>query len=137
MYSSFQIAKHYVESALDYSKDILIGEGHQGPFDHLLKLKNYSLNQCMPRPFDPSSLLLYAVTDSKMNKKWGRSISDAVQAAIEGGATIVQLRFDLKAPAPFSSIKTTVGKAQHKYMYKFMIQKYVKIYSNNGMDELF
>ncbi|XP_020395459.2 probable thiamine biosynthetic bifunctional enzyme, chloroplastic [Zea mays] len=27
-----------------------------------------------------------------MNKKWGRSIKDAVKAAIEGGATIVQLR---------------------------------------------
>ncbi|KAL1539175.1 thiamine biosynthetic bifunctional enzyme TH1, chloroplastic [Salvia divinorum] len=85
-------AKHYVESALDYSKDILIGEGHQGPFDHLLTLKNNALNECMPRPFDPSSLLLYAVTDSNMNKRWGRSISEAVQAAIEGGATIVQLR---------------------------------------------
>lgn len=103
LYSSFQRAKQYVESALDYSKDILIGEGHQGPFDHLLKLKNNALNQCVPRPFDPNSLLLYAVTDSNMNKKWGRSISDAVQAAIEGGATIVQLRFDLKATAPFSS----------------------------------
>lgn len=103
LYFSFQRAKQYVESALDYSKDILIGEGHQGPFDHLLKLKNNALNQRVSRPFDPNSLLLYAVTDSNMNKKWGRSISDAVQAAIEGGATIVQLRFDLKAPAPFSS----------------------------------
>ena len=28
-----------------------------------------------------------------MNKKWGHSISDAVKAAIEGGATIIQLRF--------------------------------------------
>ncbi|XP_057811220.1 thiamine biosynthetic bifunctional enzyme TH1, chloroplastic [Salvia miltiorrhiza] len=92
LFSAIKIAKLYVESALDYSKDILIGEGHQGPFDHLLKLKNNTLNQCVPRPFDPSSLLLYAVTDSRMNKKWGRSISDAVQAAIEGGATIVQLR---------------------------------------------
>ncbi|KAK9677997.1 hypothetical protein RND81_11G181100 [Saponaria officinalis] len=30
--------------------------------------------------------------DSRMNKKWGRSIADAVRAAIDGGATIVQLR---------------------------------------------
>ncbi|XP_042019677.1 thiamine biosynthetic bifunctional enzyme TH1, chloroplastic [Salvia splendens] len=92
LFSAVKRAKQYVESALYYSKDILIGEGHQGPFDHLLKLKNNALNQCVPRPFDPNSLLLYAVTDSNMNKKWGRSISDAVQAAIEGGATIVQLR---------------------------------------------
>jgi hypothetical protein len=42
--------------------------------------------------FNPDDLFLYAVTDSRMNKKWGRSIKDAVKAAIEGGATIVQLR---------------------------------------------
>uniref|UniRef100_A0A0E0HCG9 Pyridoxamine kinase/Phosphomethylpyrimidine kinase domain-containing protein n=1 Tax=Oryza nivara TaxID=4536 RepID=A0A0E0HCG9_ORYNI len=35
---------------------------------------------------------LHHMTDSGMNKKWGRSIKEAVQAAIEGGATIVQLR---------------------------------------------
>lgn len=92
MYSFIQIAKRYVESALDYSKDILIGGGHQGPFDHFMKLKNDA-----HQPFDPSSLLLYAVTDSRMNKKWGRSMSDAVKAAIEGGATIIQLRFVLNA----------------------------------------
>lgn len=62
-----------------------------------MKLKNNTLR----RPFDPSSLLLYAVTDSGMNKKWGRSMSDAVRAAIEGGATIVQLRFVLKPLASF------------------------------------
>jgi hydroxymethylpyrimidine kinase/phosphomethylpyrimidine kinase/thiamine-phosphate diphosphorylase len=33
------------------------------------------------------------VTDSRMNKKWGHSIKDAVRSAIEGGATIVQLRY--------------------------------------------
>ena len=43
--------------------------------------------------FNPSDLFLYAVTDSRMNKKWGRSITDAVKAAIDGGATIIQLRF--------------------------------------------
>ncbi|KAL6515191.1 beta ketoadipyl CoA thiolase, th1 [Orobanche hederae] len=89
--SAVKIAKRYVESALDYSKDILIGGGCQGPFDHLLKLKNNAL-PCARQPFDSSDLLLYAVTDSRMNKKWGRSMSDAVKAAVEGGATIVQLR---------------------------------------------
>jgi len=43
--------------------------------------------------FNPKDLLLYAVTDSGMNRKWGRSIAEAVKAAVEGGATIVQLRF--------------------------------------------
>ncbi|CAL5379793.1 unnamed protein product [Camellia sinensis] len=92
MLSAVKVAKRYVGSALDYSKDIAIGNGLQGPFDHLLKLKSNVHNSCRPQVFDPSDLFLYAVTDSGMNKKWGRSIADAVKAAIEGGATIVQLR---------------------------------------------
>lgn len=87
----WQVAKHYVETALGYSKDIHIGNGRQGPFDHLFKLKRNQNSSRLQR-FDPDDLLLYAVTDSKMNNKWGRSITDALKAAIEGGATIVQLR---------------------------------------------
>ncbi|KAM3377692.1 thiamine biosynthetic bifunctional enzyme TH1, chloroplastic isoform X1 [Capsicum galapagoense] len=88
MLSAVKVAKRYVEAALSYSKNITIGGGCQGPMDHLLKLKS----TVQRRPFDPSDLFLYAVTDSRMNKKWGRSIVDAVKAAIEGGATIIQLR---------------------------------------------
>ncbi|KZV49807.1 Thiamin biosynthesis protein isoform 1 [Dorcoceras hygrometricum] len=92
VFSAVKIAKRYVETALDYSRDIRIGGGHQGPFDHLMKLKNSALDLHVRRPFDPSDLLLYAVTDSRMNQKWGRSISDSVEGAIQGGATIIQLR---------------------------------------------
>ncbi|KAL8117118.1 hypothetical protein AgCh_015139 [Apium graveolens] len=91
MLPAVRVAKHYVETALDYSKDIHIGNGLQGPFDHLCKLKRNQSSRRLQR-FDPDDLLLYAVTDSKMNNKWGRSITDAVKAAIEGGATIIQLR---------------------------------------------
>eukprot|EP00258_Populus_trichocarpa_P036571 XP_024452590.1 thiamine biosynthetic bifunctional enzyme TH1, chloroplastic isoform X3 [Populus trichocarpa] len=87
-----QVAKRYVETALEYSKDILIGNGIQGPFDHLLRLKSGSHSFHRKDAFNPSDLFLYAVTDSGMNKKWGRSTVDAVAAAIQGGATIVQLR---------------------------------------------
>lgn len=86
------MAKRYVETALEYSKDILIGNGIQGPFDHLLRLKSGSHSFHRKDAFNPSDLFLYAVTDSGMNKKWGRSTVDAVAAAIQGGATIVQLR---------------------------------------------
>lgn len=71
----------------------MIGNGSQGPFDHFLALKNISKSSCRHDEFKPNDLLLYAVTDSGMNQKWGRSIADAVKAAVEGGATIVQLRF--------------------------------------------
>ncbi|XP_031272385.1 thiamine biosynthetic bifunctional enzyme TH1, chloroplastic-like isoform X1 [Pistacia vera] len=89
MLSAVKVAKRFIETALDYSKDLVIGNGPQGPFDHLLRLKNTS---CRQEAFNPSDLFLYAVTDSGMNKKWGRSITDAVKSAIEGGATIIQLR---------------------------------------------
>lgn len=78
---------------MDYSKDIAIGNGTQGPFDHLFRLKSNVQKSHRQVGFNPSDLFLYAVTDSGMNEKWGRSITDAVKAAIEGGATIVQLRF--------------------------------------------
>lgn len=89
----WQVAKRYIETALDYSRDIVIGNGSQGPFDHFLALKNISQSSLRQDRFNPNDLLLYAVTDSGMNRKWGRSIADAVKAAVEGGATIVQLRF--------------------------------------------
>ncbi|KAB1207061.1 Thiamine biosynthetic bifunctional enzyme TH1, chloroplastic [Morella rubra] len=92
MLPAVKVAKRYVETALDYSKDIVIGNGPQGPFDHLLRLKSSVKSSCRQVGFNPSDLLLYAVTDSRMNQKWSRSITDAVKAAIEGGATIVQLR---------------------------------------------
>lgn len=88
-----QVAKRYVETALSYGKDMAIGNGPQGPFDHFLKLKNATQRSSAQHAFHPEDLFLYAVTDSRMNKRWGHSITDAVKAAIEGGATIVQLRF--------------------------------------------
>ncbi|XP_076903411.1 thiamine biosynthetic bifunctional enzyme TH1, chloroplastic-like [Bidens hawaiensis] len=90
MLSAVKVAKRYVETALEYGKTISIGTGPQGPFDHLFKLKRNKSNRT--QLFDPNDLFLYAVTDSGMNKRWGHSITDAVKSAIEGGATIVQLR---------------------------------------------
>lgn len=92
MLSAVKVAKCFVETALDYSKDIVIGSGPQGPFDQLLRLKSTSRQSHRAEAFNPSDLFLYAVTDSGMNRKWGRSITDAVKAALEGGATIIQLR---------------------------------------------
>ncbi|KAI4977969.1 hypothetical protein ZWY2020_014523 [Hordeum vulgare] len=92
MLNAVQVAKNFVESALHHSKDLVIGNGPQGPFDHLFRLKRPPYNIGSQQRFNPDSLFLYAVTDSRMNKKWGHSIEDAVKAAIEGGATIVQLR---------------------------------------------
>ncbi|KAF8104977.1 hypothetical protein N665_0165s0062 [Sinapis alba] len=91
MLSAVKVAKRFVDTALNYSKDIGIGSGMQGPFDHFLGLKK-DPQTYRQSTFTPDDLLLYAVTDSRMNKKWNRSIVDAVKAAIIGGATIIQLR---------------------------------------------
>lgn len=92
MLAAVKTAKRFIETALDYSRDLVIGNGTQGPFDHFLVLKNMSQSSSRQHRFKPNDLLLYAVTDSAMNRKWGRSIAEAVKAAVEGGATIVQLR---------------------------------------------
>lgn len=88
----WQVAKRFVESALEYSREIVVGDGPQGPFDHLLRMKREMQGSRKHWTFEPKRLFLYAVTDPEMNRRWGRSVTDAVKAAIEGGATIVQLR---------------------------------------------
>ncbi|GAB2278931.1 beta ketoadipyl CoA thiolase, th1 [Dionaea muscipula] len=92
MLSAVKVAKRFVETALVYAKDFTIGNGPQGPFDQFLKLKNTVSRSSLQHAFSPEGLFLYAVTDSGMNNKWGRSVTHAVKAAIDGGATVIQLR---------------------------------------------
>ncbi|CAN0880743.1 Thiamine biosynthetic bifunctional enzyme TH1, chloroplastic [Linum grandiflorum] len=87
--SAIKLAKRYVQTVLEYGKDIRIGNGAQGPFDHFSRLK---YNSSIYNAFNGNDLFLYAVTDSGMNEKWGRPMEVAVKEAIEGGATIIQLR---------------------------------------------
>ncbi|XP_024394819.1 thiamine biosynthetic bifunctional enzyme TH1, chloroplastic isoform X1 [Physcomitrium patens] len=84
-------SKRYLKDVLEENATLKIGEGKQGPVNHLFKLSDWEKSSTQSK-FRPESLLLYAVTDSSMNKTWGRSTSEAVRAAIEGGATIVQIR---------------------------------------------
>ncbi|MQL71168.1 hypothetical protein Taro_003442 [Colocasia esculenta] len=92
MLQAVQAAKDFVENALFHSKDVLIGSGPQGPFDHFVKIKDHIRSVTEKQQFRSDDLLLYAITDPRMNKRWGRSITDAVKSAIEGGATMIQLR---------------------------------------------
>jgi hydroxymethylpyrimidine kinase/phosphomethylpyrimidine kinase/thiamine-phosphate diphosphorylase len=84
-------AKQYLADTLQQSAGLKIGRGAQGPLNHLYKLSNWGKTST-ERQFNPETLLLYAVTDTAMNKRWGRSTADAVRGAIEGGATIIQIR---------------------------------------------
>nr|GEU97894.1 thiamine biosynthetic bifunctional enzyme TH1, chloroplastic isoform X1 [Tanacetum cinerariifolium] len=134
MLSAVKVAKQYVETALEYSKSLNIGKGPQGPFDHLFKLKRNAISSSRLQPFEPSDLFLYAVTDSGMNKRWGRSITDAVRAAILGGATIVQIRMEekdhylyettlsmLRASVAAGSLDATLSKLINKHSLCFLI----------------
>ncbi|KAB2628393.1 thiamine biosynthetic bifunctional enzyme TH1 [Pyrus ussuriensis x Pyrus communis] len=85
MLEAVKAAKFFVETALDYSKDIFIGNGPQGPFDHLTRLKSNIHNSGRQVRFNPSDLFLYAVTDSRMNRKWGHSIVQLREKDIETG----------------------------------------------------
>lgn len=89
-----QAAKKYLAEVLEQSATLKLGEGAQGPVNHLFKLSNWGKTS-QQRKFRPESLFLYAVTDSSMNRRWGRSTSEAVRGAIEGGATIIQIRSDV------------------------------------------
>ncbi|KAJ4964515.1 hypothetical protein NE237_024454 [Protea cynaroides] len=121
-----KIAKCFVESALDYSKELVIGTGPQGPFDHLFKLSSNG-NSYRRQGFNPSDLFLYAVTDSRMNKKWGRSISDAVKAAIDGGATIIQLREKEAETRDFVDAAKACKEIAHSYGVPLLINDRVDV----------
>ncbi|KAJ7533975.1 hypothetical protein O6H91_13G073900 [Diphasiastrum complanatum] len=84
-------AKEYLSIVLKHSKKLMIGKGPQGPLNHLYGLANL-VDMTNQMRLNPRDLMLYAVTDSDMNRRWHRSSSEAVRAAVEGGATIVQLR---------------------------------------------
>ncbi|KAK4271180.1 hypothetical protein QN277_019911 [Acacia crassicarpa] len=120
-------AKHFIETALDYSKDIVIGNGAQGPFDHFFALKKVHQSSYRQDKFNPNDLLLYAVTDSGMNRKWGRSISDAVKAAVEGGATIVQLREKHAETREFLDAAKACLKICHSYGVPLLINDRIDI----------
>eukprot|EP00249_Psilotum_nudum_P006949 c20185_g1_i1 orf=258-1892(+) len=115
-----QAAKTYVQEALQRSTKLSIGKGPQGPLNHLFKLVDWDLISTKAQ-FQPSSLLLYAVTDSNMNRKWCRSTSEAVRDAIEGGATIVQLREKGAESGEFLKEALACVKVAHEYGVPLLI----------------
>ena len=95
------LAKSYLHGALTASANLTIGGGAHGPLHH-----GYARHAWPPPPptgvggggyapaprLEPLDLSVYAITDAALNAKHGRTIGEAVRAAIAGGATVVQLR---------------------------------------------
>jgi hydroxymethylpyrimidine kinase / phosphomethylpyrimidine kinase / thiamine-phosphate diphosphorylase len=87
-------ARAFLQALLAASVPVSLGRGGHGPMNHSFAVDDYvgggsSGSKAAPLPLD---LRLYAVTDPRMNAAHGRSLVDAVAAAIAGGATVVQLR---------------------------------------------
>ncbi|CAM6099255.1 unnamed protein product [Calypogeia fissa] len=120
-----QAAKTYLTETLQKSVNLKIGTGRQGPLNHLHVLNQW--DSSLEQHFNPESLLLYAVTDSAMNRRWGRSTFEAVQAAIEGGATIVQIREKEAESADFLEEAEASLKVARKYGVPLIINDRVDI----------
>ena len=89
MLSAVKTAKAYVSQVIADSAGLSLGhESVQGAMHHQALRTRVSSGFLR----DPSTYKFYAVTDSKINEKNGRNLADAVVAAVQGGATIVQLR---------------------------------------------
>eukprot|EP00873_Tetraselmis_striata_P014891 jgi/Tetstr1/435155/TSEL_002612.t1 len=81
-------AKGYLSQALARSATLCIGNGSQRPFNHGFATADWAL-------MDNRSAVdysVYAVTDRACNAAAGRSAVEAAAAAIDGGATVIQLR---------------------------------------------
>ncbi|KAK3253210.1 hypothetical protein CYMTET_37526 [Cymbomonas tetramitiformis] len=85
-------SKAFITELLKRSSQITVGSGPQWPMHHAKMVEPHPGDAAARSPFDAASLRCYAVTDPNCNAKCGRSLRKAVELAIQGGATIVQLR---------------------------------------------
>ncbi|CAD7705109.1 unnamed protein product [Ostreobium quekettii] len=101
-------AKAYVIDILRKSKGMKTGTGVQQPMNHGATFVDWGLHVGSPSGGGPGDLRLYAVTSSSVNRKWDRSIVDAVSLAISGGASIIQIREKEATTMEFISIAQSV-----------------------------
>lgn len=82
--------------------------------------------------FDKKSLLLYAVTDSsRLN---GRSLASAVEEALKGGATFLQLREKDISDEEFLNIALEIKPIAKKYNVPFVINDNIAVAIKCGAD---
>jgi hydroxymethylpyrimidine kinase / phosphomethylpyrimidine kinase / thiamine-phosphate diphosphorylase len=87
--SAVKMAQRYVAGVLVASSRLRLGgNGVQGAMDHGCLL----CRQAALPPTAAPDYLLYVITDAGCNASKGRTMYDAVTAAIAGGATVIQVR---------------------------------------------
>jgi hypothetical protein len=77
-----------VVSTVRRSDALRIGDGPQGPMSHNARI-DWARTA---RRAVMEALRVYAVTDSAMIAARNKSVEEAVEEAVRGGATIIQLR---------------------------------------------
>lgn len=103
-------SQEYVLRALLSSSDMRVGGGAQRPFNHGFSITHWTPDRISTNVRKDLDLRVYPVTDPKLNANMGRSITDAVEEAISGGATVVQIREKNSAGKYFAdSVKECVA----------------------------
>lgn len=99
-----------MHSCLAASRDLALGAGAHGPMDHAVLSRvtgESAMTSDAPAGRDGGveqalgaiarrggvDYSVYAVTDAGMNERHERSMYDAVLSAVQGGATVVQVRY--------------------------------------------
>lgn len=109
--AAVRTAKAYVWRALERSVGLPLGSGPQRPMNHAFRVADWRSEleaaaaataaaadsavppaPSPPRLPNPVDLRLYAVTDPALIEAVGLDVAAAVEAAVAGGATVVQLR---------------------------------------------
>ena len=81
----------------------------------------------------PQQLRLYAVTDSRRRLR-GRTLLDTVAAALDGGATFVQLREKELSPAALLEEARALAKLCHARHVPFVVDDNVEVALAAGAD---
>ena len=102
MERSVALAQRYVAGILAASAHLQMGRGEQGAMDHSARLSRGPAAELRM----PPDYRLYGVTDPACNASCGRTMAQAVRAAIQGGVTMLQIRYVKQAGAMLSAAST-------------------------------
>ena len=129
--TAVHLARAYLQSVLANSATSSLGNGKNGPMLHYSPHTTPSSahgqhgDTCTgtERKLNKLDLSLYAVTDSALTVRHGRSVVDVVTEAVAGGATVIQLReknIDTRYVYTYVSSAQCILYDMYYIMYMFM-----------------